>query len=77
GVAELAEFVFDLPVKLAAPERIDGFSELVAAPNYSTAVGLVHWASLDKKNFSRLPLSQSSSIKRAKRQVQEWWENFF
>lgn len=77
GVAELAEFVFDLPVKLASPDRLEGFSDIVSYPNYSTAVGLARWAAMDRRNYGRLPITQSSSMKRVKKQFKNWMENFF
>lgn len=43
GTVELAEFVFDLPVKRAAPGNLAGFGDMVTSPVFSTAVGLVEW----------------------------------
>lgn len=44
GACELAEQVFDLPVKLGLPMGIAGLSEEVATPVYATAVGLLQYA---------------------------------
>jgi len=44
GTCELAEQVFDLPVKLGVPTGIAGLSEEVATPVYATAVGLLTYA---------------------------------
>ena len=41
GVAELAEQVFQMPVKLGAPQGLGGLSANVADPRFSTGVGLV------------------------------------
>jgi cell division protein FtsA len=41
GVAELAEQVFEMPVRLGAPEGLGGLGANVADPRYSTGVGLV------------------------------------
>lgn len=41
GIAKVAEQVFNLPVRVGAPAGITGLSDLVSAPEYSTAVGLV------------------------------------
>jgi len=40
GVPELAEQVFDLPVRLGIPESVGGLAEVVKSPVYATAVGL-------------------------------------
>jgi len=41
GLVELAEHVFKLPVRVAAPRGLAEMSEEVSQPEYSTAVGLV------------------------------------
>jgi cell division protein FtsA len=41
GVVELAEQVFDLPVRRAVPSGITGLVDVVSSPMYSTGVGLV------------------------------------
>jgi cell division protein FtsA len=41
GLPELAEKVFNLPVRIATPRGLEGMSEQVSRPEYSTAVGLV------------------------------------
>ena len=41
GVSELAEQVFDLPVRVGRPEGLEGLSEVVADPRFSTGIGLL------------------------------------
>jgi cell division protein FtsA len=41
GVTELAEQVFEMPVRLGAPQGLGGLSTNVADPRFSTGVGLV------------------------------------
>jgi cell division protein FtsA len=41
GVIELAEEVFDMPVRLGLPQSISGLTEVARNPIYSTAVGLL------------------------------------
>ena len=41
GLCELAERIFNLPVRVASPRGLAGMSEEVSRPEYSTAVGLV------------------------------------
>ncbi|MCB0332760.1 MAG: cell division protein FtsA [Bdellovibrionales bacterium] len=40
GIEQLAENIFDLPVRVGAPIGISGVVDLVKGPEYSTAVGL-------------------------------------
>ena len=41
GLVEVAEQIFDAPVRVGIPEAIDGLSDDVAQPGFATAVGLV------------------------------------
>lgn len=41
GVLELAEQVFELPVRLGMPQNVQGLKDVVKNPAYSTAVGLL------------------------------------
>jgi len=41
GVVELAEEIFHMPVRLAAPQGISGLADVVNNPMYSTGVGLL------------------------------------
>jgi cell division protein FtsA len=41
GVNELAEQVFDLPVRIGRPSGLEGLSEVVADPRFATGVGLL------------------------------------
>ena len=41
GMPEIAEQLFDMPVRRGTPAGIGGLVDVVASPVYSTAVGLV------------------------------------
>src|SRR5262245_37769812 len=41
GMPEIAEQLFDMPVRRGSPAGIGGLVDVVASPVYSTAVGLV------------------------------------
>lgn len=43
GIAQAAEQVFQLPVRVGAPEQVAGLSELVNTAQYATPVGLVQF----------------------------------
>lgn len=51
GCPELAEFVFEMPVRRGAPQGVGGLIDVVSSPIYSTAVGLLLYA---KKNHSEV-----------------------
>lgn len=43
GVAEFAEEVFQMPVRIASPLPVRGLKEYVDDPSYATVVGLLHY----------------------------------
>ena len=45
GIAALANSVFGLPVRLGTPNDVEGPSEVITNPIYSTGVGLLKYAS--------------------------------
>jgi cell division protein FtsA len=41
GMAEIAEQIFDVPVRRAAPEGVGGLADHVNSPAFATSVGTV------------------------------------
>lgn len=77
GIIELAEFIFDLPVKRAAPESLEGFGEIVSSPIFSTAVGLVHWGASDKQSYGRKSAIRGDAVTKFKDQIKSWFGEIF
>lgn len=48
GICELAEQIFDLPVRVGYPIGISGLVDVVNSPVYATGVGLVLWGARNK-----------------------------
>jgi len=55
GLAEIAEQIFDLPIRRASPTGVSGLADHVANPSYATAVGLVRYA--ERQRVSTAPES--------------------
>ncbi|HEV2488443.1 MAG TPA: cell division protein FtsA [Candidatus Acidoferrales bacterium] len=53
GLAELAEKMFSLPVRLAVPRGLSDITEAVAQPEYSAAVGLVLYGARARRHGSQ------------------------
>jgi cell division protein FtsA len=47
GVIELAEEIFHMPVRVGSPVNVQGLSDIVNNPIYSTGVGLLHFGRLE------------------------------
>ncbi len=43
GIAELAEQILDVPVRIGCPTGVSGLVDIVRSPMYATGVGLVLW----------------------------------
>jgi cell division protein FtsA len=41
GMVEIAERIFDLPVRVGKPSGVGGLIDVINSPVYSTAVGLI------------------------------------
>jgi cell division protein FtsA len=48
GTAELAERIFDLPVRLGVPKGVTGLTEEVTSPIHATGVGLVLYGAMNR-----------------------------
>ena len=56
GVVELAEEIFHLPVRVGSPSKVNGLSDIVNNPIYSTGVGLLHFGALEQQRLSETGL---------------------
>lgn len=78
GMPELAEQVFNLPVRRGLPQRIGGLVDVVNSPAYATGVGLVVYGS---KNVGvhEFPSAQSEEniFRKVSVRMKEWFSEFF
>ncbi len=78
GTPELAEQVFNLPVRRGLPQNIGGLVDVVNSPVYATGVGLVVYGS---KNLGirEFPTVQTDDnvFRRVARRMKEWFGEFF
>lgn len=76
GMPELAEQIFDLPVRRGKPINIGGLIDVVNSPVYATGVGLVKYGSrnMQTRNFV---IGQENLFDRVARRMKEWFGEFF
>ncbi|PLX90611.1 MAG: cell division protein FtsA [Desulfuromonas sp.] len=76
GMPELAEQIFNLPVRRGTPCDIGGLKDVVDSPIYATGVGLVKYGShnLQTQNFK---IGQENVFDRVARRMKEWFGEFF
>lgn len=76
GMPELAEQIFNLPVRRGLPRDIGGLTDVVNSPVYATGVGLVKYGSrnLQAHNFT---IGQENIFDKVVRRMREWFGEFF
>jgi cell division protein FtsA len=63
GLPELAERMFDLPVRLAAPRGLDGMPESLSRPEYATVVGLLLYGARARRQAPQRPATFVAKLK--------------
>jgi cell division protein FtsA len=74
GVAEIAEQIFDLPVRRASPEGVGGLADHVSSPSFATSVGLVLYA---HRNSQTEPRVAAGTIGRLTGRLRTLFKEFF
>jgi cell division protein FtsA len=63
GLCELAEKIFNVPVRVARPRGLAGMSEEVSQPEYATAVGLVLYGARTRRAAGARPNGWMGKLK--------------
>lgn len=76
GTPELAEQVFDFPVRRATPRSIGGLVDVVKSPMYATGVGLVIYGS-HRRLESRIRTKKDGVLIKARERMKSWFGDMF
>ena len=63
GLVELAEHMFALPVRLAAPRGLEGMPEQLSQPEYATVVGLLLYGAHNRRTAAERPATLVAKLK--------------
>ncbi|MBI4632939.1 MAG: cell division protein FtsA [Deltaproteobacteria bacterium] len=76
GTTELAEHIFNMPVRRGCPAGVGGLSDVVNSPMYATGVGLVVYGS---KNISKEAIrkSEGNIFTNIIKDIKKWFIEFF
>jgi len=78
GVIEVAEQIFDLPVRQGLPTGADGLTEPDSAPQFATAVGLAMYGARNRPPRQRVALSVPvGGLSRVGDRVKAWFSEIF
>jgi len=75
GIGELAEEIFEAPVRQGLPSAIGGLMDVVRSPMYSTGVGLVLFGVDQQRSSrsSRFRIRDESIFGRVKQRMRDWF----
>lgn len=77
GAVELAEEIFNMPVRLGVPCNVAGLQDIVRNPIYSTGVGLLHYAAKAATNEVRSGAPRANTDVKLSSRVMNWFKNQF
>lgn len=75
GVCDLAEQVFELPVRIGAPVGFDGLEEVLSGPSYAAALGLTRRGLSEADSLPAI-VEGSHVFARVKRRMADWFRDF-
>lgn len=76
GIVELAEQVFNLPVRVGLPVGITGLTDVVMSPRYSTGVGLVRYGS-NHRSSNDFQRGNDKIFTKITGSMKGWMKDFF
>ena len=77
GTTELAEQVFQLPVRIGYPSRVGGLIDVVNSPAFATGVGLVLYGAREGEYQQLRHSSEENLFQRVKTRMAEWFAEYF
>lgn len=77
GVVELAEEIFHMPVRIGAPSRVKGLTDIVRNPIYSTAVGLLEYGAVHSRQSNARSRSAQSDGPGMFTKMKDWIQSNF
>lgn len=76
GAQELAERIFNMPVRIGRPHNVTGMSEIIDNPIYATGVGLLIYGHQQRQNQRETPFQQPS-MKGLWSKMRGWFQGNF
>ena len=79
GIAELAEEIFESPVRVGHPTHVGGLQDVVRDPMHATGVGLVLYGANQDRGLgmSRFRIRDESIFRRVRQRMREWFYGEF
>ncbi len=76
GMPELAEMIFEMPVKRGFPQDIGGLRDVVNSPKFATGVGLIRYGSRNSQK-SKFPIRERNIYDKVRGSMVSWIRDLF
>ncbi len=76
GMPEMAEFIFEMPVKRGLPLRIGGLKDVVNSPKFATGVGLLRYGARNLQK-SKFPIRDRNIYEKVRGSMRSWIRDLF
>ncbi len=73
GMVELAEDIFDMPVRLGRPHGVGGLVDVVSSPIYATGVGLILYGQRYRQSGKSIKSSDHNILARVWTHMRSWF----
>lgn len=77
GIGELAEEIFQLPVRIGTPANLGGLIDVVNNPRYATSTGLIQYGLKSQKTGTVRELEGRHLFEKIFSRMKDWAEEFF
>ena len=78
GMVELAEFIFDMPVKRGVPIGVGGLKDVVNSPKFATGVGLLKYAARKNASRTKFPIRDRAKVyDKVRSSMKGWLKDLF
>lgn len=78
GMVELAEFIFDMPVKRGVPTGVGGLKDVVNSPKFATGVGLLKYAARKNAARTKFPVRDRANVyDKVRTSMRGWLKDLF
>lgn len=78
GIAQTGEEILQAPIRIGTPRNVTGMLDVVASPEYATAVGLVYFGAKNRPaGTSAHRRGQSGFLSRGFARMKDWFTEYF
>lgn len=76
GMPEIAEAIFEMPVKRGLPQNIGGLKDVVNSPKFATGVGLLKYGAKNGAK-SKFPVREKNIYDKVRGSMRSWMKDLF